>query len=505
MANEDAKGAFTQMDSAARVPSKLGALSSNFYGTDPSLGQSMGDVVRELMPTAADKERSSSMAFWGGFGAPNKSGSLSGQLGNATAAQSARELEGEKLKASYVPMITQAMLANQTQTLAGNKQVSDLAAAAAPHMNAALASLGTSGAKPTRSEAIDKAIATGKSLNLPLSMVQPYIDALPKNDEDIGKHIGQLGQSLSPGGFGNQLNRSATGELNVATPGSGTVSDIKQMGGASNQPATKNLNPTQGEANFKASALGDPKAFSEQLQSEAGAATNFVKDLNEIHKNVSEFTPGKYAEHAGKLAASLSDIVGRLPGVDKSQVEKLSNTLLNAPEGSKDALSALQMTDQLLSMNAMRTARDAAGGRASIPEFNAAHMAALASTSDPATFAKLDKFARENAERTVGRLGKFNEHLNNPDVKDKSILSFETKYHRDMLDDLTKQDKANTAERKDVAAKTAPAEAKPEVKPEVKVAPVDLKDYPAGTKLTASGKAFVTNPDGSHSYVKPIK
>lgn len=492
MANENEPlGALGQVVNAR---SKLKDVAQNFYGADPTLGQSMGDVVRELMPTQAEKERSSSMAFWGGFGAPNNSGSLSGQLGNATKAQSDRELEGERLKASYVPMITQAMLANQTQTLAANKQISDLAASAAPQMNAGLASLSTNGRKTTRSEAIEKAIATGRALNLPMSLIQPHIDALPANDEDVARHIGQLGQGLNASGFGNQISRDASGKTNVVNAGAGSISEAN---------APKNLNPTEGEAKFTASALGDPKAFSEQLQGQAEAATGLVRDLNEIKKNISNYTPGKFAERAGQLSASVSDLVGRIPGVDKSQLDKLSGVLLNSPEGSKESLAALQMTQQLLSMNAMRTAREAAGGRASIPEFNSAHMAALATTSDPATFAKLDKFARNNAERSVNRVKEFNAHIDNPDVKDKSVRNFESNYYDKYLKDLNKQDTENNAARKSVTTeKAAPAEVKAAA-PVAKAEALDLKNYPAGTKLSASGKAFVTNSDGSHSYVKP--
>lgn len=482
----------------ANARSKLTDISKNFYGNDPSLGESMGSVVRELMPTQADKERSSSMAFWGGFGAPNNSGSLSGQLGNAISAQSNRELEGERLKASYVPMITQAMLANQQQTLAADKQRYDQAASASGPINSAIASLVANGNKPTVKDIHTTIDRAGGQLGITPYMLKSYHENVPTDDKDAAAHSSRIGQLINPQGFGNTASRDAAGKTTIIAAGPGTIAEPNQ------NAQGKNLNPTAGEASFNASALGDPKEYSQQLQGQAESATTLIKDLNEISKNTSNYAPGKFAERAGDLAASLKDLGGRIPGMDKSKLESISNTLLNAPEGSKDSLGALQMTKQLLSINAMMSAREAAGGRASMPEFNAAHLAALASTSDPVTFAKFDKFARENAERTIDRMEKFNVHLSDAGPKDKSILGFESNYRRNLLNDLNKKNVDEKVERKAATEAAAPAEVK--AAPAVaKAEAIDLKNYPAGTKLSASGKAFITNSDGSHSYVKATK
>lgn len=490
----ESMGALGQV-SGTSAPSKLGALSQNFYGNGPSLGESMGDVVKSLMPTQADKERSSSMAFWGGFGQPNHSGSLSGQLANATGAQSARELEGERLKASYVPMITQAMLAHQTQTLAANRAYTDLAEKAAPELYKAVASLGVNGGKPTRSQALDALVNTGKSLGLAPSMVQPHIENLPKDDAGMQAHIAQLGQRLNAGGFGNTIGQNAAGETTINNASKGAV------GVAGSGTAQSSANPTTGEAKFKANTLGDPKEFSESLSAQAESATNLVRDLNEIGKNITNYTPGKYAEHIGNVVGSIKDIAGHIPGVNKELIEKLSSTLLAAPEGSKDSLAALQMTKQILSLNAMASARAAAGGRASIPEFNTAHASALATTSDPVTFAKLDKFARDNAERAVDRMEKFNTHLNDPNVKDKNILGFETKYRRDYLNGLNDTNKNDKATR--ISSETKKEE--PKAEPAKSSGPAsDLSLHEKGSEHNASGKAMVFE-NGRYRPAKLLK
>lgn len=502
---EEPKGAFDQIVQAQQPQgSKLNAISKNFYGDEPSLGQSMGEVVKSLMPSRADTQRSADMAFWSGFGAPNSSGQMSGQLGNAMKAQTERELEGEKLKASYVPAITQAMLANQTQTLAANKAATDLAERAAPEFYKAAAASGANGNKPSSLDMYRRYKQVGNTLGVPSYITQSHIDTIPTDENQIENYMAQRAAMLNPSTMGQNFRENAAGVTTVGAPASGNVRSANGNTQQNQQSVAPNANPSAATAEFAKGAIGDPKEYGNTLQEQAKSSADMVKRFNEMHELAKEFTPGRLAGRAGDIAGIVKDVAARLPGIDQNKIKDLTGVILNA-KNPGEALAAQQFLEQLMVQQVPAEIRGAlgSGNRISIPEYKSFNAANLGTKLDPETLNKMEKFYGDFADRNVNRLVKWNSYLNDSTNPNRSVSDFTAKDTKEYLDSLRKvraeNDKAAPVVKEEKTVISAP------VAVSEKAAPVDLKNYEPGAKLSASGKAYVIDANGRHVYAKPIK
>lgn len=501
--DEEPVGALSKVAAArANTGSKIADFAKNIYGSDPSLGAQMGDIVAKLMPTAAEKKRSSEMAFWGGFGAPNTSGSLSGQLGNATRAQSERELEGEKLTASYVPMITQAMMANQTQTLAAQAQASKLSAELAPRVKAAVASLAVNGKPPTAAQVRSAIIQTGKTHNATEAQINEHLAGIPRNEKDVAAYVSRMGQEINPGGLGGDVRSDATGKL-YRTTGAGNIEELKQGKAGSGGDINPSANAVRQQADIQSGTAEHAKA----LQEKVDAGIERHRTLQEINKNLANVTPGKYMTEAANLAASIKDIGEYIPGLDKSQLTGAIDTILKAPKGSKAALASIQYANNLLALQAMMAGHSALGKGMARNEFEAMQKTIVGGTADPESFPKMLAFNKKILDADAANVKHFSNYMGDKAITEKSVLDFNNKNNTRRIYDASGG--ANDTDKKEAPAKAEPVEAKSEpakAKAEpAKAETIDLKNYPPGTKVSSSGKAFITNSDGSHSYVKSIK
>lgn len=494
----------TQSDSHGAV----GALSQLAYGGDASPMSQLPDLLKNALPPEGDAA-AENLSFWGGFSSAkdNMGGSLTGALGNAMQAQGATRLERDKLRAAYMPLIMQSLIQNQQMTLqAGNAQ-RDWLEKVNPKIDAHMAALRTGDNMPTYDQAVEQAIKVGQQYQLPPGIMRAHIASIPRDPAELKAYLDQMAvaqagtKELMP-----TIGKSSTDQNVVVNPIMGTTRQMRDT----TPPALSGglgANPDKMAVKWKTDAMGDPAKYEEGLRSESSAWDQALARLNPGLDYMKNFTPGKYANVAGGLAAAIKDIGEHIPGVDPAKVKQFAEKLVNSPDGSTESIAARQAFTSMMAQEAVNQLKATEGDkpRFTNAEINVFNKTGVNALMTPEAVNLLVSTATKRAAEASNKYSAFNEYKKaNP--AGGSVSAFDAPYSSgrmgyrlegktgvyqgDQPGKLTDVQHPATIAAPDMSKTGA---AKP-------TGPVDLTRYEAGAIVGPTGKVIIKDPSAKYGF-----
>lgn len=480
-------------------PGMMGALSSIAYGDGPSPAGMMSGVLDKLMPSEEDNKKNNDQAWWGNFSSGPAGGGLGRSLANANKGQADYSLEQQKLKAQYLPMIMQAMVGSQQMSLAASKQSREYLEKINPAIDNHLASLTVGGNEPTYQDAVAKIIEFGRNNQVPSQVLMDRVKSVPQDQAQLGRYLSGLTAANSPAD--KLLPTAGTNASGQNVSISAVKGTVKPMNGQGSEGG----NPTTADAKFDETGRGDVKSYEEGLRARSDAYEGMLARMNKQAEYVKKFQSGRYAGVAGGLSAAIQDIGARLPGIDKTTVTELAQRLVGAPPGSKDALAAQQLFEQLSQQEVLAQLRSSLGDgqRMNLAEVKAFQNANLGTKMDPETFAGMRKFFYNQAAEAGNKYNAWGDYMSHPDTKKPSVTGFDAPWSRKRMEHLLSGstepmglDKPSNMRPTYDTTQTQPAQAPAQQAPQPSAQRIDLSMYEPGAKLGPTGKVYIIDKDG---------
>lgn len=469
----------------------LGALSQVAYGSGNNPAEMMSEAFKQLSPTPDDNAKDSMLNWAGNLIDPAGNGNFGGALAAAAKGEAGWRLKQQELKAQYIPMIMQSIMQQQQMTLSAANATREYLKDINPRIDSHMAALLTSNNQPTYEQAVQRLLQVGQEYQVPPQVLMPKIQAIPKDPEQLQGYLLRLATGTAGADkMVPTLGTSASGQQTAANPVLGTTTPLSGSAGTPAHPA----NPTKAQALFDEGSVGDIKEYEKGLRDRADTYKQMLARMNEQAQYVRQFQPGRYAGLAGGFAAAVKDIGSRLPGIDPAAVEDVTRKLLSAPEGSKEALSAQQLFEQLSQQETLAQLRSSLGEgqRMNQAEYRNFSGVNLGQRMDPETFNGLRKFFYSQAADAANRYAGWADYASDDSVPKKTVTGFDARYSKKELDHYLGGNPG-----------PVPGSAKPgyEAPPKPVAAPaavlpavakqVDLKQYESGARVGPTGKVYV--------------
>ena len=391
------------------------------------------------------------------------------------------------------------MVGSQQMALTASKQSRDYLEKINPAIDNHLASLTVGGNEPTYQDAVNKVIEFGRNNQVPSQILFDRIKSIPQEPKQLDQYLYGLSAANSPADkLLPTAGTNAAGQNIGVNPVRGQTQTLNTQG--------KGGNPSTADAKFDEAGRGDVKSYEEALRSRSDAYETMLARMNEQAEYVKKFQAGKYAGMAGGLAAAVKDLGSRLPGIDKDTVEDLARRLVGAPAGSKDALAAQQLFEQLSQQEVLAQLRSSLGDgqRMNLAEVKAFQNANLGTRMDPETFAGMRKFFYNQAAEAGNKYNAWGEYLSNPNTTKPSVTGFDAPYSHKRMGHLLSgstevMDPTKPTNLKPTYANTEPTSPAPQPSaPTARPAPerVDLSMYEPGARVGPTGKVYVIDSRG---------
>ena len=495
----------TQSDNHGAV----GALSQLAYGDGSSPMSQLPDLLKNALPPENDAA-AENLSFWGGFSSnkDNLGGSITGALGNAMQAQSATRLERDKLRAAYMPLIMQSLIQNQQMTLSAGNAQRDWLEKVNPKIDAHMAALRTGDNVPTYDQAVEQALKVGQQYQLPPGIMRAHIASIPKDPAELKAYLDQMAvaqagtKELMP-----TIGKNATDQNIILNPVKGTTSTLRDSGTTGQVSGDLGLNPDKIAVKWKTDNMGDPAKYEEGLRSESSAWDQALARLNPGLDYMKNFTPGKYANVAGGLAAAIKDIGEHIPGVDPARVKQFAEKLVNAPEGSTESIAARQAFTSMMAQEAVNQLKATEGDkpRFTNAEINVFNKTGVNALMTPEAVNLLVSTATKRGAEASNKYSAFNDYKKaNPTGG--SVSAFDAPYSSGRmgyrLEGKTGVYQGNQpgklTDTQHPATLAAPDMSKTgAAKP---AGQVDLTKYEAGSIVGPTGKVLVKDPSAKYGF-----
>lgn len=512
------KGALAMMQERAGAPAGPDALTM--------LTQMFGQLA-----DPEKREKDEWLAFGAGLSSPASNGNLATAYGSGLAAQSAKRSKTDELQAQYLPLVMQALGANRQTQFGAAKAEQDYIKDMMPKLESHIGSMLADGGSPSHGEVVTKIVDVADQYRIPHSYIGPIIRSLPREPEKLRQHLNQMVAGAA--GADKQMpsiGTNAAGQATVQRPAQGTVAPVGQAPGPAGGPAAvgpagpMDANPTSGFVDWQKTVRGDVKGYEEGLRTRMDAYMQMLARMNEQAQYVKEFTPGRYAKMAGGIGSAVKDLGARLPGVDPAVVTDLANRIMGAQEGSKEALAAQQMFEQLAQQETIAQLKTALGEgqRMNMAEYVNFAKNNLGQVMDPETFKRMRQFYFNQAAETANHYSDWGDYVKDTGER-ASVTGFDSKYGKKRMDYLLaggREQTPNVGPKDTPAAPKYPgAQPSPIVQDAPKAPPgpaaagapppppqatavgpmgakVDLAAFEEGAKVGPTGKVYVLTPQG---------
>lgn len=393
--------------------------------------QLTGALSELLGPEAgADQER---RAFWGGMLQGTKGGSGGEAMGNALKAQVEARDSQNKLKASYIPLIMQALSQNRANELGYAQFQQGRYEKLSPIINAALTGLQAEGQAPSLQQAHSRINEVGMQYGMQPQELQPYHYALAANAGPGGKNLSsylqQLRVAAAPPAEGiSKPGTNAAGQTVFQNPVQNSVGLPNAPGGPGG-PTGTGVNPDKATVGAAEAGRGDIKGYGEALQSRVSAYGDMLQRLNAIGDNLDQFDSGKYAGLAGGFAAAVKDLTTRFPGASSDTVRQFANSVLGGNGKSPDPVASAQFAEALKAQEAIAQTKAMIGGdngqRIGQQEVLMVAKNMPGNVMDPGAYKKFIEFMRGNQVNAMNKFVGWGNYVEHTDPQRLSVHAFD--------------------------------------------------------------------------------